>query len=211
MNLFFLSPTCLPLPWHPPPWTFFLMIVISPLPFLEHRLFVQVLLPPQIGLSRRALACDHHSQALGLSLHSRPGCRAQGHRALGRGHHSRPTGRSCCSRLLGQGRPRPPPALQSAAPPRRLCHRPALLPLCTPRRPLPVASRPPGAQSPPGRSPSPPSSTSTTCVHAASLALHSLWIASTSTLCQCRRCRALFGMPCPIHTGAQLCKLSMMH
>jgi hypothetical protein len=36
----------------------------------------------------------------------------------------------------------------------------------------------------------------TPCARAASLASHSLWIASTSTLSPCHLCRALFGMLC---------------
>ena len=109
------------------------------------------------------------------------------------------------------------PALTLARPamaPAHLPLQPALLPLLLSDRLLPAVPRlSPAALAAPStrdRLPSSPSPTRTPCGPVASLALHSLWTDSTSTLCPCRLCPHLFVELCRIPIGAPLCKLSMM-
>jgi hypothetical protein len=91
---------------------------------------------------------------------------------------------------------------------------PALLPLLLSDRLLPAVPRlSPAALAAPStrdRLQSFPSPTRTPCGPVASLALHSPWTDSTSTLCPCRLCPHLFVELCRIPIGAPLCKLSMM-
>jgi hypothetical protein len=104
----------------------------------------------------------------------------------------------------------PTQAAASSAPPPHRPHRRVLLPPCLLHRPLPVAPRPPVARQTLARSPSPLSPMRIPCALAAKPAWHSPWIASTSTLCLCCHCLALFVMHCQTPIGAPLCKLSMM-
>jgi hypothetical protein len=208
MNLSFPSPTCLPLPWHPPTWIYFWMTVNSPLHSLEQDLCVQVHLPWRVGLASHPRLLCRRVPGLGLQhppLDQRPvALRAQATRPGLRPARPRPVPRTALPRpaLL---------AMRPAALPRRPFPRPVLLPLHSTWRQLPVAPRPKDVHWPRDQSPSPPSTTRTPCAPVASLAWHGPWIASTSMPRPCPPCPALSVRPCQIPIGVLLCKLSMMH